>query len=159
MKYLTIDSFNKVPITKNNLILCDIDDTLITTKTIYLKPKSPESNKPNIKLDIPIYLDKNGFKNLLQRLKDTESKLFFITARNEKSIKFTNEQFKLLNIDTNNYPIFYCGETDKSIIVNQFIDTTTYDNIIFIDDLTYNLRKMKKNFGEKVNCFLFKKSI
>ena len=50
MKYLTIDSFNKVPITKNNLILCDIDDTLITTKTIYLKPKSPESNKPNIKL-------------------------------------------------------------------------------------------------------------
>jgi len=159
MKYLTIDSFNKVPITKNNLVLCDIDDTLITTKTIYLKPKSPESNKPNIKLDIPIYLDKNGFKNLLQRLKNTESKLYFITARNEKSIKFTNQQFKLLNIDTNNYPIFYCGETDKSSIVNQFIDTTIYDNIIFIDDLTHNLRKMKKNFGEKVNCFLFKKNV
>ena len=159
MKYLTIDSFNKIPITKNNLVLCDIDDTLITTKTIYLKPKAPESNKPTIKLDLPIYLDKNGFKNLLQRLKNTESKLFFITSRNEKSIKFTNEQFKLLNIDTNNYPIFYCGETDKSIIVNQFIDTTTYDNIIFIDDLTYNLRKMKKNFGDKVNCFLFKKNI
>jgi hypothetical protein len=159
MKYLTVDSFNKVPITKNNLVLCDIDDTLITTKTIYLKPKSPESNKPNIKLDIPIFLDKNGFKNLLQRLKNTESKLYFITARNEKSIKFTNEQFKLLNIDTNNYPIFYCGETDKSSIVNQFIDTTIYDNIIFIDDLIYNLRKMKKNFGEKVNCFLFKKNI
>jgi len=159
MKYLTIDSFNKVPITKNNLVLCDIDDTLITTKTIYLKPKSPESNKPNIKLDIPIYLDKNGFKNLLQRLKNTESKLFFITARNEKSIKFTNQQFKLLNINTNNYPIFYCGETDKSSIVSQFIDTSIYDNIIFIDDLTHNLRKMKKNFGEKVNCFLFKKNI
>lgn len=159
MKYLTIDSFNKIPITKNNLVLCDIDDTLITTKTVYLKPKAPESNKPSIKLDLPIYLDKNGFKNLLQRLKITESKLYFITSRSEKSIKFTNEQFKLLNIDTNNYPIFYCGETDKSIIVNQFIDTTTYDNIIFIDDLTYNLRKMKKNFGDKVNCFLFKKNI
>jgi len=104
-------------------------------------------------------LDKNGFKNLLQRLKNTESKLFFITARNEKSIKFTNQQFKLLNIDTNNYPIFYCGETDKSSIVSQFIDTSIYDNIIFIDDLTHNLRKMKKNFGEKVNCFLFKKNI
>lgn len=159
MKYLTIDSFNKVPITKNNLILCDIDDTLITTKTIYFKPKSPESNKPNIKLDIPIYLDKNGFKNLLQRLQITDSKLYFITSRHETSSDFTNNQFKLLNIDIHNYPILYCGKCEKSSIVKNFIDFNSYDNIIFIDDLTHNIRNMKKELGDKVNCFLFKKSI
>jgi hypothetical protein len=158
MKYLTINTFNKVPLTKNNLVLCDIDDTLITNKTIYLKHKLTNSDKPDIKLKLPSYIDKSGFINLLQRLKITESKLYFITSRNEKSCDFTNNQFKLLDIDINNYPVLYCGENHKSNIVKKFIDTNSYDNIIFIDDLTHNLRIMKKEFGDKVKCFLFKKN-
>jgi len=158
MKYLTINTFNEIPLTKNNLVLCDIDDTVITTKTIYLKPKQVNSTKPNIKLHIPTYIDKNGFMNLLQRLQLSESKLYFITSRNENSSEFTANQFKLLNIDINTYPILYCGTSHKSNIVKQYIDTKSYDNIIFIDDLIYNLRNMKKEFGDKVNCFLFKKT-
>jgi len=159
MKYLTINTFNKVPITKNNLVLCDIDETLITTKTIYLKPKQKTNpDAPNIKLNIPSYIDKNGFTNLLQRLQITDSKLYFITSRHETSSDFTNNQFKLLNIDINNYPVLYCGKCEKSSIVKSFIDFNSYDSIIFIDDLTYNLRNMKKEFGEKVNCYLFKKT-
>lgn len=157
MKYLPINTFNKVPLTKNTLVLCDIDDTLITNRTVYLKPKENNSNKPNIKLDLPIYIDKNGFFNLLQRLRITESKLYFITSRTEKSKEFTDNQFKLLNIDTNNYPILFCGQTHKSNIVKTHINVGNYNNIIFIDDLTSNLYHMKKEFGDKVNCFLFKK--
>jgi hypothetical protein len=157
MKYLTINTFNKIPLTKNSLVLCDIDDTLITTKTICLKPKKTNTAKPNIKLVVPAYIDKNGFTNLLQRLEATNSKLYFITSRNESSIDFTNNQFKLLNIDINTYPILYCGTSQKSNIVKQFIHTNSYDSIIFIDDLMYNIRNMKKEFGDKVSCFLFKK--
>jgi len=161
MRYSTIDTFNKVLITKNNLVLCDIDDTLITTKKIYLKPKQINTNsfKPNIKLQIPSYTDKNGFMNLLQRLQITGSKLYFITSRHEKSSDFTSNQFKLLNIDIDSYPILYCGENHKSNIVKKFINTDNYDNIIFIDDLRYNIHNMKKEFGDKVTCFLFKKKI
>lgn len=154
MKYLTINTFNKIPLTKNSLVLCDIDDTLITTKTICLKHKT-NTTKPNIKLVVPAYIDKNGFTNLLQRLEATDSKLYFITSRNESSIDFTTNQFKLLNIDINTYPILYCGTSHKSNIVKQFIHTNSYDSIIFIDDLMYNLRNMKKEFGDKVSCFLF----
>jgi len=161
MKYLTIDTFNKVIISKKNLVLCDIDDTLITTKTIYLKHKKINTNsfKPNIKLQVPCYIDKNGFNNLLQRLEVTKSKLYFLTSRHEKSSDFTNNQFKLLNINVDNFPILYCGENHKSNIVKKFINTDEYDNIIFIDNLMHNIYNMKKEFGDKVNCFLFKKTM
>ena len=155
MNYSTIKSFNEVHLTNNNLILCDIDETIITNKIMLLKNKN--GNKPDIKLCIPKYIDKDGFLNLLQRLQMTTSKLYFITSRSKKSFEFTNKQFKLLNIDIKKYPILFCGTTKKSDMVKEFIKINEYENIIFIDDLKYNLYYMKKEFGDKINCFLFQK--
>lgn len=155
MKYSIIKSFNEVHLTNNNLILCDIDNTILTNKIIHLKHKT--GIKPDINLYIPKYIDKDGFSNLLQRLQMTNSKLYFITSRGKKSIELTTRQFKILNIDINNYPVLFCGETKKSDIVKECININKFENVIFIDDLKYNLYYMKKEFGEKVNCFLFQK--
>lgn len=155
MKFTTIKSFNEVCLTNNNLILCDIDETILTTKLILLKHKI--GNKPDVRLCIPKYIDKDGFLNLLQRIKMTNSKLYFITSRRKKSSEFTNKQFKVLGIDKKIYPILFCGETKKSDVVKEFIDINEYETIIFIDDLKYHLYYMKKEFGDKVNCILFQK--
>lgn len=155
MNYLTIKSFNEVCLTNNNVILCDIDETILTNKMMLLKHKN--GNKPDVRLCIPKYIDKDGFLNLLQRVQITKSKLYFITSRTEKSIEFTNRQFKLLNIDTKMYPILFCGETKKSDMVKEFIKINEYESVIFIDDLKYHLYYMKKEFGDKVNCILFQK--
>jgi predicted ferric reductase len=155
MGYTTINTFNDIPIIEKTLVLCDIDETLLTTKIIKLV-----SNKDNkmVKLCyLPKYTDKDGFLALLEKIKITNSKLIFITARRSTFAQITYNQFKLLDIDKNVYPIFFCGETPKSKIVKKNINLNNFSNIIFIDDLKYNLYHMKKEFSDLVKLFLFQK--
>jgi len=156
MKYSIINSFNNIEITDNSLVLCDIDETLLTNKFIKLKPK--ENNKPVIKMNLPKYTDKKGFLNLMQKLNRTNSKLCFVTARDIKYFEFTRKQFKFLGINIENFPVFFCGDTPKGLVIKTKINLTKFKDILFIDDLKYNLDNVKKELGEKVQCILFEKS-
>jgi len=153
MGYPVLNSFNNVPITQKSLILCDIDDTLLTNKFV----KFTANKNNNLVINLPKYTDKDGFTNLLQKLQKTNSKLYFVTARNIKYIEFTRRQFKILGIDIDKYPVYFCGDIPKGIIIKKFINMTNYKNIIFIDDLKYNLDNVKKELGNRIKCILFQK--
>jgi uncharacterized HAD superfamily protein len=155
MGYTTINTFNNIPILEKTLILCDIDDTLITTKKIKLR--SNKDNQNVIHLHLPKYIDKEGFQNLLEKIKITNSRLIFITARSSRSTEFTYNQFKLLNIDNKIYPIVFCGDTSKATIVKKYINVNSFSNVVFIDDLKHNLYHMKQEFGDRIKLFLFQK--
>jgi hypothetical protein len=156
MKYSIINSFNNIEITDNSLVLCDIDETLLTNKFIKLKPK--KNNKPVIKMNLPKYTDKIGFLNLMQKLNRTNSKLCFVTSRDIKYFEFTRKQFKFLGINIEKFPVFFCGDTPKGLVIKTKINLSKFKDILFIDDLKYNLDNVKKELGEKVQCILFEKS-
>jgi len=156
MKYSIINSFNNIEITDNSLVLCDIDETLLTNT--FIKLKSKQNNKPIIKLNLPKYTDKTGFFNMMQKLNRTNSKLCFVTARDIKYVELTRKQFKFLGINIENFPVFFCGDTPKGLVIKTKINLTNFKEILFIDDLKYNLDNVKKELGEKVQCILFQKS-
>jgi len=155
MKYPIINSFNNIPIQQNTLLLCDIDETLLTNKSVSLVPN--QNNKPTIKLNLPKYTDKNGFINLLQKLHETNSQIYFITSRNIKYFEFTRRQFKVLGLNIENFPVYFCGDNPKGLIIKQIENINNFDNIIFVDDLKYNLKNVKHELGDRVKCFLFQR--
>jgi hypothetical protein len=152
MDYTIINTFNDIPVTEKTLVLCDIDETLLTTKKVELTTKEVKK-----KIYLPKYTDRNGFYNLLKKIEMTNSKLIFITARKITATQFTYNQFKFLNIDKDKFPIIFCGDTSKARIVKKYINLKNYSNTLFIDDLKHNLHDMKQQFDNIVKLFLFKK--
>jgi len=158
MKYIITDNFNNIEISENNLVLCDIDETLLYNKIYYITPKTTiTTNTTPKKINLPIYTDKKGFDIFLEKIKKTNSKLYFITSRTEDLLEFTNKQFKLMNLDSNLYPVIYCGNIDKTIRVKENIDTSIYNKIVFIDDIKYNLYTMHCEFGDKIATYLYRR--
>ena len=154
MKYRVINSFDSIDIGDNSLLLCDIDETLFTNKLVRFQSKE---NKSIIKLILPKYTDKQGFLNLLNKIRQTDSKLYFVTARDIRYFDFTRKQFKLLGINLVNFPVYFCGTTPKGFVIKNQIKLDNFKKIIFLDDLKYNLDNVKKEFGDKIECILFKK--
>ena len=93
-----ISSFNDVQITKNTLIICDIDDTILyypdceqtcikLAKELYNDYTITEFVKEVKKLysyykfiHKPVNTDYDGFQNLTNKLKENDGKLLFLTA-------------------------------------------------------------------------------
>jgi hypothetical protein len=118
-----ITTFNDIQITKNNtLIICDIDNTILyypdcinkcleimkdlgdnLTEEEYKKELNDCCNIYKI-INKPIHTDYNGFNNMINNIKKYNSKLLFLTARNNSSHNFTKKQ--LLDLD------IFCDEND-----------------------------------------------
>ena len=116
----------------------------------------------------PIMLDQIKFNELLDTIKNTDSKLIFLTARtedmknltikqlSESGIHFneiTSEQAKTsstVNLQDNS---FILAETDiyfsknKGLMLKNLLEQTytEFKNIIFVDDLERNISDVKKN--------------
>jgi predicted phosphatase len=63
-----------------------------------------------------------------------------------------------LGINIEKFPVFFCGDTPKGLVIKTKINLSKFKDILFIDDLKYNLDNVKKELGEKVQCILFEKS-
>ena len=180
MNNIEINSFEQIDIKHpNTLVICDIDDTLL-----YFPGMGPKKYNEILshymslcfqdfqtaseytsnyweKLFLttePMHTDKLGFYNLLYRLNENNSGLCFLTARpgHESNIEYTRQNFKSLNLNYDEFVVFYSHKTPKGEYIKTSIDVSKYTNIIFIDDLNQNLSNVKLTFGDNVQCYKFK---
>lgn len=172
----TINSFNKVFLSvKNLLLICDIDDTILTydknLNHFYeeLKLEYPDQNEDYylresynryliyINKNKPFHTDYNGFIDMNNKIKELNGKIIFLTARNKRSEIVTRKHFEDIGLNYNDYEIHY---TDNRIpkgdyIKYYLINYVNYVNdIIFIDDMTYNIDSVLKIFP-RINCYKF----
>lgn len=146
-----IDSFNQVVIKGSRpLIICDIDETLLRWKDslqdIYNKYSLiyPDLDHSNLEIlaenyysiyrneTPPIPTDDAGFKSLLTRLGIT-GKLMFLTARSPSH----HTRDDLVSIGLQNYMFdihFTSNKILKGEYIKKYIDISSYDDVIFIDD-------------------------
>ena len=160
----TIHKFSEIEIKPNTLILCDIDDTLLhhpcfnsswtllihqffftQSRTIFGNKdpnaayKSADRYCEEMIRTIPIrHTDEAGFFDMKSKAAD----FAFLTARHPSSRDFTNDNLRRINIDPETVPIYFCGDIAKGDYINQFIDLTKYDYVVFIDDQLRNLENV-----------------
>ena len=173
--YLNINSFDNIPITKKTLVLCDIDDTLMYFKDIDRNWWDRQKRECNIfeddynsqidnimdkwithiRINEPLFTDKAGFNNMMNKIDKTGSKLIFITARPNRLRHTTLMQLHMLDIDTEKCPVYIIGDTPKGEFVKKNIELNEYKNVVFIDDYIKNIENLNGIFGNKVQCFKF----
>jgi hypothetical protein len=129
MSYHKINSFREVVFTgRNVLILCDIDDTLLTFR---------KNTKPEL-------TDANGFTDMVNRMSST-SKIVFLTARpGGKDAHYTKKDFESIGINYEDESVFYTNNViSKGEYIYRFIKTNQFDQVIFIDDLWENMMTVR----------------
>lgn len=173
---IPINTFYKVEIKSNTLVLCDIDETLLFYDEInsewwkkkidyYINVNKCDSSNANrlalnewaehIKENYPKHTDKSGFENLLINVKDSKSKLIFITARYPDVKQITEDHFNYLGLKSSEYEVHYLGGSSKGQYIKN-IDTDNYDNIIFIDDLDHNITSVNEAFPNNNKLTIYK---
>jgi hypothetical protein len=173
--YFNINTFDNISITKKNLIICDIDDTMMyfdaidrnwwkRQKSLYTIYDSDYDIKlehimskwiSHIRINEPLMTDKIGFNNMMFKIEKTGSKMIFITARPNRLRQTTITQLHMLDIDTDASPVYLVGETPKGEFIQKNIDLHGYKKVVFIDDFIKNIDNVVEVFGDKIQCFKF----
>ena len=173
--YYNIKSFNNVIVNKKKtLVICDIDDTILRyEKNInyfydVIHKWCPEfSNDECVsyanmlystytKKSKPYHTDYNGFISLMYKLIDKDSKLIFLTARNNEAIDITIKEFTDIRVNYNYFEVYYTNnEMSKGGYCKKYIDLTNINELIMIDDREENLLYMKKYFP-LCKCYKYK---
>ena len=174
---IKINTFNQIHITSpNTLVICDIDKTLLywnkepedfysmVIDDDYEYKLSPEEiyKEATSFLNMythyfpPIPTDLIGWNNLENQIIETESKLIFLTARTKSiSETWTEKNFKDIGLDYNKYQIYYTDNIlSKGDYINQYIDLTPHTDVIFIDDMNFQLDSVY-NLDQEIKCYQF----
>lgn len=157
MAFETIHDFF-INISKNNLIICDIDETILTRHMRH--KKKSKSSKQHITLNkikslLPSYTHKKSFLHLLEEIERKGCKLIFLTARPKSLEQITILQFDYLKLDYYAYDTHYVYNYNKGKYVKHFIDYSPFERVIFIDDKIQNLIHMKTEIKNCI-CYHFK---
>jgi len=175
MTYNKINSFNRVKITNNSIIFCDIDETILKFSKInrdwwnkrlkyYFKlTNSEELSEENayndwltyVQFNIPKHTDKSGLINMLSEINDKNSKIYFITARYSDIDELTYKHFSYLDLDDLINNIYFVGNISKGNFLKNNFDLEKYNKIIFIDDNEKNLKDVKNKLGDIVDIYQF----
>ena len=181
MEYKTITNFYSIKLTKQSLIFLDIDETLYYYKDItpewwnktlnYYSYNLPKYDKETVKtLSLkdwayyvfyhnPIFTDEPGFYNLLKQVRETNSKIIFVTAREKHFEYITKKDFSYLNMPYENYDIFHLSGQSKGKKIKEqiLLNIKKYYNFYFIDDMQDNLDDVYlHNKNLNINYFKFK---
>jgi hypothetical protein len=174
MAVTTINSFKQIPIQRNTLVLCDIDDTVIVFEKLgkkwwrerfedyYERNGDYEfSEKAVLKEWIhqihkqqPVHVDEDGFTDFVERIDATGSTLAFVTARSSDLFCLTLHHLKQVGI-TPKTDIHYTNNTPKGDYIANVLDFDDFEHVIFIDDMEHNIASVQKVFGDKVDMYLF----
>jgi predicted secreted acid phosphatase len=169
---IKISSFNDVKIEKNNsLILCDIDNTILYYPDCekrcleIIKEICPDENSKEFKEEFriccnkykyitdPTHTDYNGFMNLLNKIKESNSKLLFLTARNKEN--YHNKTIKHLShigVPFDENDIHYTNATiTKGEYIKKYIDIHKWNQIIFIDDYESYIKTVTDLFPQIIS--------
>jgi hypothetical protein len=174
--YKIIYSFNDVDITEKTLIVCDIDDTLLRYEVswqYYFFKYMQEFNNYEIaesranrewfhytKANNCFLVDKEGFTNFMNKIKETNSVLVFLTARIGTSHPYTIENFEHIGLDHTQFDIHYSHTISKGLYLHEQLykfrnyDYSNYKKIVFIDDALHNILNMNHHLPN-VECYLF----
>jgi hypothetical protein len=171
---IQISSFNDIKITKNNtLILCDIDNTVLhypecNNKCLeIMKDLKNDLTEEEFNRDLnifcnyykilnkPIHTDYDGFINMVNKIKESNSKLLFLTARNKSFHNKTKEQLLHVGISCDDNDILY---TDNIITKGEYIQNNInineWNEIIFIDDYLSYIKSVNDIFPNII-CYNF----
>lgn len=177
MNIININTFDKVIIKPNTLIICDIDDTVLKFEHIDSKwwekkydyyltqsqsndpeqadSKTLESWIEHVITNNPTHTDSKGFERLLNKIVETKSELIFVTARRIGLEEITKKHFDLVNISNHNYKIYHIGNIPKGKFIKSNIQNDNFSHVIFIDDLNKNLESVFNVFGNKIVLYKF----
>ena len=163
------------------LILCDIDETILKFKSLYLNWWSETFDKhfkntnsyslseeysymdwiQIINNEKPTHTDSNGFENILKLLHYNDSQLLFITARtpdlHDITLKHLNSVSikKINNIELNKSHFIYCCTKSKGECIRDYVNLIGYSKIIFIDDLLQNLEDVYEIYNTQIELYKF----
>lgn len=181
-KLFKISSFANIDIKPGSLVLCDIDDTVLTypldlthwlneTKAhlIAINDYWDDEDCRAIalnewadyrKVTKPIHTDDTGFKQMEDKVSSTNGQLMFITARSIQCKEKTHQDLKAIGINCDSYPIHFTldHKMSKAEYVGKFIDTSGYSQIYFIDDNVPTVKLMKLAFPHAY-CYIFCKKL
>jgi hypothetical protein len=172
-----INTFNDISITKENtLILCDIDDTVLTFKHLdkdfmyfynMIKQDFPDEDIDFIvneardfyntyrSYNKPIHTDYEGFTNMVTKLKNKNSNICFLTARNEEFKDYTKKDLNNIGINYDDFIIYFTGDKmSKGEYIKNNINLENINEIIFIDDYD-NYLKSVIDLYPNIICYKF----
>lgn len=169
---LTIDTSNQL------FVVCDIDNTILYTpifktyayfyklvKSVFPN-KSSEliysdasklfyENKKQIYQEKSIAIDFIGFQRLLNRIREANGKIIYLTARNSSSIDITKTQFQKIGLNYDEYNTYYTNNNiHKGEFLEEHLEIDTLIPIIFIDDLDENLNNVLYKYPNS-KCYKF----
>lgn len=173
MQYKSINNFNEIEISnEKTLVICDIDKTILyhdvkVEKFVDILKKDGFHDKNDLlelsyqmmelhcRIFPPSHTDAEGFNNLAEKVKKLNSKIIFLTARCKFSEDYTKKQFGQIGLKYDDYDVYY---TDNKIYKGDFIksniDTSLWNDIIFVDDYEFNLASVKCIFPNS-KCYKF----
>jgi hypothetical protein len=174
-----INSFNRIQIKNNTLVLCDIDDTVLRYK-LDLNHFYKDTHKYLMEIDdyidevdtmklardrfnvyknntTPQHTDNKSFDIMLSKISKTNSKLVFITARSIKFKDVTFSELEKLGIDYKMFDIHFTFDykMPKANYIDKFINLSRYNLVYFIDDNELTVKNVKTKFPQ-IECFIFK---
>lgn len=169
-----IDSFFSIQFnhSKKPIVICDIDHTFIRPKysynEYYKQMKKNSSgflamhNEIKRLLEVSIEVgnikqtDPNGFSHMIQKIKELDGKLIFLTARTKLVHNRTIEDLQKVGLNNEeNYEIHYTNnEVSKGEYIKQNQLLNGYSQWIFIDDRVDWLSGAL-NLYPRMDCYLF----
>jgi hypothetical protein len=137
---ININSFDQISLrVQKPLVLCDIDDTLLTTDDEH------RNAKPT---------DYHGFNRLVERVKSLGGELQFLTARSQSGHLYTQFHFHQIGVDYNKFKVHYTNAGPKGDYIKHNIPLTGFGEVIFIDDLDNFIHSVKSNHP-RIQCYKF----
>lgn len=169
-----VNTFKDIPIQRNTLVLCDIDDTVIVFKKLgkkwwrerfdyyydvngdfeFSEKAVLKEWSHTIRTMKPVHVDEHGFCDFVDRIEQTGSTLVFVTARGENISDLTTLHLNSAGI----YPktdVHHTNNTPKGEYIANVIDFDDFEHVVFIDDMEHNIQSVQNTFGDKVELFLF----
>lgn len=172
---IIINSFKTIMFdkTKKPIVICDIDYTFLQPEFSYkyyydmLKHRFVNDLErehviknifdSDINIGLVRQTDKEGFLFMVEKIKQLNGKLIFLTARSSLAhIKTINDLKKAGLENPYNYQIYYTNnEIDKADFIksNNLLDG--YDQFIFIDDNHIYLQSALNIYSD-MDCYLFR---
>lgn len=137
---ISINSFDQVSLrTPRPLVLCDIDDTLLTTDIGHYNAKPT---------------DYHGFNRLVERVQSMGGVLEFLTARSVKGQIFTQMHFHQIGVDYHKFKVHYTNAGPKGNYIMKNIPMEEYNEVIFIDDNDGFIQSVKSHHPH-IQCYKF----
>jgi hypothetical protein len=154
--FQTIKNYDEIDILPNSIVMMDIDNTIIKFEKLYKnwwkdnEPNALEGWLKIIKEEDPKMLDEIEFTILLNKIKNTNSEIIYITARDEELRELTYKQLIDCGIKVSTNQIYHSYPKGNKMIeiYKEKSKTKEIQNIIFIDDHSYNIEDAQLNLSK-----------